>query len=365
MENIYILHVVGKMGSGGVESFILNIYNNIDRDKYKFGFVVHTKKKQVHDDLILSLGGELLRVPRLRFYNIISYIYHWVLLLLRNKKYTIIHGHMTSTAIIYGLIALIFRKKIIVHSHSTRTDHGVNKYIKNIFHFPLRYITKNRLACSQEAGLSTFGHRKNFTVINNAIDTQKYKFNIDKRTNLRNSYNINNRIVIGHVGRLNSIKRQSFILDIMHYLIYDLDRKDFYFLCVGEGPDLEKLKLKASKLKISDNVKFLGYQSNINDIMNAMDIIVFPSLYEGLPLVLVEAQCSGLMCVISENISNDVNLTNLIIRRSIESNEVVWGETVANINLSYSRNMYANLLNEREYDLHSLINKLSKYYESR
>lgn len=319
-EPIRILHVFARMDMGGAETFIMNVYRNIDREKIQFDFVVHTNDKCVYDDEILSLGGKIYRVPKYLGKNHMQYKKSWENFLKSHLKYKIIHGHVRSTAYIYLSIAKKFNLITIIHSHNTSSGKGIKSKIKDLFQYPIRYIADYFFACSNNAGKWLFGKKicnsNEFYIIKNAIDIEKFKFNNNIRNKIRNEFKIQDKqFVIGHVGRFHEQKNHIFLIDIFSCLLKE--RPDAILLLVGDGELRSTIENKVEKLGIAQSVIFTGVRPDVHKLFQAMDIFVFPSLYEGLGIVLIEAQASGLPCVVSNTIPEEAVLSENLKKISL------------------------------------------------
>lgn len=329
-QPIRILHVFGGMGRGGAETMAMNLYRNIDRSKVQFDFIVHTEKKCDYDDEINLLGGKIYRVPRYKGINHFIYRKQWIEFFREHPEYDIIHGHMRSTASIYLNIAKKYGLKTISHSHNSSSGKGISSIIKNIMQYKIKYIADYLFACSKSAGIWLYGKsrcdRENFFILNNAIEADKFKLNLEKRENIRNEFDINNKLVIGHIGRFHPQKNHEFLVEVFELI--NKKNKDSVLLLVGDGELRECINEKVKKLGLEDKVIFTGIRDDVDSLVQAMDVIVFPSLYEGLPLTLIEIQVSGLPCIASDTITKDVNITKSIEYMSLELNKDLWANKI-------------------------------------
>lgn len=360
-----VLHCFGKMDRGGAETYIMNIYRNINRDKIQFDFVVHTEDKCSYDDEILSMGGKIYRVPRYNGINLLKYIKAWEKLFRSNdKKWTIIHGHMFTTASIYLKIATKYKLTTIVHSHGTSTGKGITSKIKNCVQYPVRYIADYLLACSNSAGEWLYGNKVNnnekYIIINNAINAKEFSFNYKKRDLKRKELGVDNKFIIGHVGSFMAVKNHTMLIDIFHEI--RKENKDAVLLIVGDGPLRNKMEKKVRDLNLYDSVIFTGVRSDVSELFQIIDVLVFPSLYEGLPLTLIEAQASGVKCVVSDNITEEVKITENIEFLSLDNSLDYWSKQVLKYEEGYERkNTYIEICNSG-YDIKENVKWLEKFY---
>ena len=314
--NKRILHIVPNMNMGGLETFIMNVYRNIDRDKIQFDFLEHYKEESFYDKEINMLGGKVYHFTFRNDNNIFKYIFNLNNFFKNHKEYDVIHCHMESIGALIFLIAKIHGIKIrIGHAHTNSTSNNLKGYIKRITSLFFKYTTTTNLACSEEAGRYLYSNKK-ITVIPNGIDFDKFKFNKDIRVKLRNEYNLKNKFVIGHVGRMDNAKNQLFLIDVFYE--YQKSNKNAILILVGDGELKDAIISKISSLKIEDKVLLFGVRSNINEIYSMFDLFLFPSLFEGLGIVLIEAQINGLTVVASNNIPKSTRISDSIKYLSLE-----------------------------------------------
>lgn len=325
MQTIRVLHIVPNMQQGGIENFLMNIYRNIDREKVQFDFLVHYQKKYFFDDEIEKLGGKIYRLSVREDNNLIKYIHDLNKFFKEHNEYRIVHGHMASLGYFYLNAAKENGVPIrIAHSHGANYLKTLKGYTKS-FLFKLFKLPANIYwACSNEAGKFLFGKNTKFELIPNAINMKKFIYNIDIRSEVRNELNLNNKLVIGHVGRFNLQKNHSFILDIFNE-IHKINSNTVLIL-IGSGELEKNIKEKINKLKLNDDVKLLGIRNDVNRIYQAMDLFLMPSLFEGLPLTGVEAQASKLRCFFSDVITNEVKITNNIKFIPLSETPKKWAE---------------------------------------
>jgi len=365
---IRILQVFARMDRGGAESMIMNLYRNIDRSKLQFDFIVHTSEETAFDKEIESLGGKIYRIPRYTGRNHLEYKSSWNLFFKNNHKYKIIHGHVRSTASIYLKIAKKFGLTTIAHSHSTSNGNGFSSLIKDILQIPIKYNADYLFGASNKAGSWLFGQQAiendNFCILKNAIETEKYLFDKDIRNDKRSELGITNETVIGHIGSFKKVKNHSFLVDVF----YDYHKKspNSILVLVGDGRLKNKIQNKVNQYNLSNNVLFLGSRSDVNELLQIMDIFVFPSIYEGLPVTLIEAQAAGLKCIISDEITKEVEITNHISYLSVKEEPQTWSDKIKKIIRECNRkNDRKNMKKEvmgAGYDAQQVAIKLQNFY---
>lgn len=356
-----VLHIVGKMDRGGAETFVMNIYRNIDREAFKFDFLVHDKvqAKQDYSEEIKELGGKI-------FY--ISPISHFVRYLLdlysffKKSNHDVVHIHTYVQALFPLLFAKYFGKKVIVHSHSTQfTGHFFIKIIKYLLTRPLGRLSDYNCACGREAGEWLFGKsiakKQNYSIIINGINTNTFRYNEALRNEYREKLKFENKLVCGHVGRFEAQKNHRFLIDIFHQI--HKKNRDAVLLLIGRGTLEDEIKDKVNKLGLTSVVYFLGVRSDIVALMNAMDILVFPSLHEGLPVTLVEAQATGLPCLVSDTVSEEAKITKLC--KFIPLNDInQWVKTC--LAKQPERNDTLAQIDKAGYSISSSVEKLHNIY---
>lgn len=307
-----LLCLLSGMNAGGAETFLMKIYRNIDRDKYQFDFCINMKEKCFYEDEILSLGGRIYRIPsksenvkefKRRLFDIVN-----------TERYQYVL-RITSSAM--GFMDLKIAKtagaKVCCARSSNSSDGGSIKSI--IAHkigrmFYGRYVDK-AFAPSDLAAAYTFGKRKDVTILHNAIDTTLFHYSEDGRKQIREEFGFTeDDIVLGHVGRFTKQKNHAFLLDVFAR-IHDKNSR-YKLLLIGQGELENDLREKISCLHINNAVIFGGIRKDIPEIMSAMDVFVFPSLYEGMPNTVIEAQATGLTCIIADTITKEADITGLV-----------------------------------------------------
>lgn len=359
---IRVLQVLGRLDRGGAEMMIMNLYRNIDRKKIQFDFVIHTNEECDFSQEVYDLGGKIHNIPRYTGKNHLAYKKSWRELFEKYPEYKIVHGHMRSTASIYIKIAKKYGLNTIVHSHSTSSRGSrIEQLVKNILQIPIRYIADYYLACSLDAGKWLFGNniqdKSNFLIIKNAIDLNEFNYDSKIRQQIRKKYNIENKMVLGHVGNFTTAKNHLFLLDVFFEL--QKKRDDVILILIGDGELKEKIQKKISNLGIESKVIRLGSSGKVNNYLQAMDLFLFPSIFEGLGIAAIEAQATGLPCVISENIPNEVCITNLVRKISISSYDK-WVEYL--LMVEPKRVDCTNDIIENGYEIRSQVKKLQSFY---
>lgn len=367
--------VGGKLVNGGTENFLMNYYRNFNLDYIQVDFIIHGYEQGIHEDEIKKLGGQVFYVS-VRGDNIVKNNQELYNIFSQNN-YAIVHAHMNAMSAPVLRVAKQANIPIrIAHAHACYYqiyDHGLKKIIK----LGLNYTEKKLLpkfatelfACSKDSAMWLYGSKNisNAIIIPNAINTDIFKFSSKIRANIRQKYNIENKKVIGHVGRFDKQKNQIFLVKLLSILI----SKDpsYRLLLVGDGPKLDYIKNYAYKLNMLDYIIFTGNQSNVSDFLNSMDMFIMPSIYEGLGISLIEAQANGLYCLASSSIPQEVNITKNILFIDLKQDINIWINTItkffnsntSNINLR-ERILYSNKVKNAGYDIKEQATNLERIY---
>ncbi|MBD5456690.1 MAG: glycosyltransferase family 1 protein [Lachnospiraceae bacterium] len=368
-EPIRILHVLGNTQLGGAESRIMDLYRHLDRNRVQFDFLVHTEKKGYFDEEIDKLGGRIFRVPRFCIYNIFQYRKALKDFFKVHNKFKAVQGHITSTASIYLPIAKKAGIPItIAHARSAGVDKGVKGILTRMLRRNLSDKADYLFTCSKLAGISVFGNKavlEGRTVfVPNAIDSTAFDYNVKKREEMRRELNVENKYVLGHVGRFHYAKNHEYLLRIFAKLCEsEKEGREYALLLLGEGGGMEGMKALAKELGIEDKTYFLGNHSNIYDYYQAMDYFVYPSRYEGLPGTVIEAQSAGLTCLMSDTICEEVIVTDLVQTMSIQEDPGKWADHIR-VSSDYERKSHVREIQKAGFDVSAQAEIMMKFYES-
>lgn len=327
---IRVLHVVTYMGRGGLETMIMNYYRHMDRTKVQFDFLVHRSFRAEYDDEIESLGGRIFRLPRLIPWSP-SYTRALDTFFKNHPEYTIVHVHQDCLS----SVALRIAEKNgitvrIAHSHSSSQDRNIKYFIKLYYKSKIPRYATELFACGKDAGDWMFGGAS-YRIVNNAIDTRLYTYDPKRCKQVRSELGIpHEAFVVGHVGRFNTVKNHMYLVDVFA----EIKKKapDAFLLLVGEGDLRKEVEAKVERLGLTECVYFTGVRADVADLMQAMDCFVFPSLYEGVPLTLIEAQASGMLSLVSTGVPVECDKTGLVKRLSLQDSAETWAEQVLKFN---------------------------------
>lgn len=334
---IRVLHILDKISySSGVSNVILNYYFYMDHSKIQFDFLINepVKEKELYLK-IKNTGSQIFILSPLNMKNLYKYKKDLFLFFKNHSDYKIVHGHMPNLAFLYLKAAKKYNIPVrIIHCHTTRGGSTLKKRIRNDIckEFGLKHAT-HFFACSEEAGRYLVGKNQNKKIVylKNAIDTSKFKYSLEQRTRIRRELKLDTNFVLGHIGRFSSEKNHIFLLEIVEKLIRE--KMNIKLLLVGDG-ELKDEIIQITKNKGLENyVVFAGQQKDIGSYLSAMDLFVFPSFFEGTPVSVIEAQTNALYCLISDTITKEVKITELIEYVTISSVEV-WTKKIISLILS-------------------------------
>lgn len=322
---IRVLHSVSNMDRAGIETMLMNYYRHIDREKIQFDFLCNKKKKGAYDEEIIEMGGRVFRSPGLNPIRFFQYKKFMFDLFNENPEIKIVHSHNGEFA--YQSLYAAYKKGIkvrICHAHNTRIERNLKKPLKLLYKTQLKKVANNYWGCGINAIKFYFGKQivndKKYLVINNAIEVEKFVYNENLRNEIRKKMNLENKFVIGNVGRFMEQKNHKFILQIFKKILTVIPNASL--MLIGDGELLENIKNKAKELQINESILFLGNIENVNEMYQAMDVFLLPSLFEGLPVVGVEAQAAGLKCLFSDTITKEVAITENIKYLSLEKDSI-------------------------------------------
>ena len=363
LRPIRIAQMMTDMNYGGVEAVVMNFYRFIDKSKFQFDFFCFEGSLLPQKDEIEKLGGRIYIVPKL--FHPLCYI-KTVRKIFRDNNYKIVHCHMNTMGI-FAMYAA-YKEHIpirILHNHSM-INHFFSRseFKRNILKYVLRTFCKiypsHFCACSKAAGDWMYGKNFNYTIFNNGINVDRFKFNPEIRENVRAELGLHDKLVVGLVGRFCPPKNHIFLVEIFNNLLSL--HEDSVLLLIGEGELLDQIKLKVKQLNIEDKVIFLGKQNDTSKYYQAMDVFCLPSRYEGLPVVAVEAQCSGLPCLFSTYVSKESKILDSTEFLSYEDNLDKWSQALFEL-ANKQRVDGAEQVRKCNFDMQEEAKKLELYYQ--
>ena len=325
-EPVRILCVFGKLDCGGAETMCMNLYRKINKDRVQFDFVKHSAEKGAYEDEITQLGGRIFEAPEFKLSNIFFYMSWWKNHLEAHPEHKVIHGHFFTISKVYFKVAKKMGRVTVGHCHSANFQSGLRASLRRLAYKRTENYCDFCLACSGQSGKFFFPHRK-VTVVKNGIDADRFSFCEESRNRVRRELGIEQSFVVGVVGSINEVKNPFETLEIFKAVLKR--EPDAQLLWVGTGSLQEKVKEKVRKNGISDNVIFTGTRSDVNLLLQAMDCYIMPSLTEGLPVALIEAQAASLLCFCSDVITTEADITGLCSFLPLGSREL-WAEKILN-----------------------------------
>lgn len=365
MEPIRILQVVTIMNRGGLETMLMNYYRQIDRNEIQFDFMVHRDEMGHYDEEILSMGGRIYRMPKIRPGNYREYFRLLDEFFNKHPEYRVVHSHINENSSF--VLRAAKRAGVpcrIAHSHLSDLDID----FKLPFRLFARSVMKDKpnkyFACSQKAGQWLFGKKNSdsgkIIVLNNAVNVSEFEYDEETRNELRSMFGAQDKLVIGHIGRFNRQKNHGFLIDIFK-AIYD-NNPNSLLLLVGDGDLRPLIERKVMDLNLTSAVRFLGVRDDIPKLMQAMDLFLFPSLFEGLPVVMVEAQAAGLRCVVADSITRESDVTGRVEFFSLKDSPEMWAQKI--LAFSCHREDTSESMRANGYDTMTMAQWLTEYYKS-
>lgn len=365
-QPIRVAQVIGKWLGGGVESVVMNYYRNIDRTKIQFDFICDNDSTNIPYEEIESLGGKVILVPP--YQKIIKYQKE-LRKILKEGNYKIVHSHINTLSV----FPLYAAKKVgvpvrIAHSHSTTNK---KEWKRNLVKQVLRPFSKlfatDYFCCSELAGRWLFGNKAydsgKVCLVNNAIDLDKFKYNEKIRKNKRKELGIkDSTFVVGHIGRFVEQKNHRFLIEIFNEI--HKKNNDSLLLLAGQGPLMDEMKEKVHSLELNNYVIFLGQRKDANELYQAFDLFLLPSLYEGLPVVGVEAQASGNLCYLSNDMTKETKVLDSTVFMSLSNTPEEWAVEILKDSKNYKKHDTKEEVSKYGFNIEKEAKKLEKkYYE--
>lgn len=348
---VRMLHIVGSMSPSGIGNFIMNVYRNIDREKVQFDFIVHETREVSFEDEIRELGGRIYTATR----KSVSPIKNFTDIrnIVKQGNYRIVFRHTDTSTVAVDLLAAWMggAKERIAHSHSTSTP---NIKMHKLFQPMLNLLCTKRFACSDKAGKWLYGNQP-YEVIINAIRLDDFAYNEEVRAGMRKKEELEDSFVIGHIGNLLPVKNHLFMLDIMAELVKRQPNCRMIF--AGDGVMRQPIEEKRKELELEDKVILFGVRTDTAALLQAMDVFLFPSKYEGLPIAMVEAQCSGLPNLVSDVITSDVDVTPLVHKMSLEEPASAWAEKILELGADKRKEPDYELFAKKGFDIKQMVKR--------
>lgn len=365
MENnkpIRVLQMIASLYRGGSQSVVMNLYRNIDRAKVQFDFIIDHEEYNDYRSEIEELGGKIYVMPTFKGTNILEVKKAWNDFFTKHTEYKILHSHSRSYASIYLPIAKKYGITTIIHSHSTSNGNGLKSIIKNVMQYPLRYQADYYMACSKDSGKWLFGENiinsNKFFILNNAIDTKKFIFDGNIRKQYRKDFCIKNEKVFIQIGNYIKTKNHVFSIECFENLLKINDNCKLYFVGLG-GITQDEIANIIKNKKLQEKIIMLGVRDDVNKLLQMADCYLMPSIYEGISLAAIEAQASGIQCLLSDSVSKYVKITDNCKFLPLDSKQ--WVKEM-NDELYDRKNNYDYIV-DAGYDINVTANRLLNIYK--
>ncbi|MBQ9082377.1 MAG: glycosyltransferase family 1 protein [Clostridia bacterium] len=350
-----ILHVVTYMGRGGIETMLMNYYRHIDRTKLQFDFLVHRDFRADFDDEIEAMGGRIYRMPPM---NPLKRSYWKALdVFFRSHPYEIVHCHLNYKS---GIVLAAARRTgvpiRIAHAHTASMSAGWSKLARILMKPMIPFTATHYMACSRNAGNAIFG-KKSTMLLPNALDAATLRFDVQIRGQMRRALGLEQAYTLMHVGRFGSEKNHTFLLDAFAEVLKQ--EPDAKLLLAGDGELRAAMEERAAGLP-EGAVRFLGVRSDVPELMQAADVFVFPSLFEGLPVTMIEAQAAGLPCIKSASVTDECIVTDLVESLPAD-NPKAWADAILD-RKNTPRTDRVDEIRAHGYDITTAAEKLSRFY---
>lgn len=363
-EPIRVASVIGRFVGGGVEAVTINYYRNIDKNKVQLDFICDEDSTNIPYEEIERMGGKVIIIPSYSK----PFKYHKALKrVLKEGNYKIIHSNINTLSVFSLFAAKCAGVPVrIAHSHSTTNKKEKKKNLmKQVLRPFSKFFATNYMCCSELAGRWLFGDKEydkgNVYLLNNAIDLDKFKYDEKLRKKKRKELGIkDDTLVIGHIGRFVAQKNHTFLIDIFNE-IYKKNNNSILLLA-GQGPLMEDIKNKVKDLNLDDSVKFLGQRNDANELYQAFDVFLLPSLYEGLPVVGVEAQAAGLLCYLSDDMTKETKVLDITKFMSLNNTPEEWADNILDDVKKYKRIDTSKEMTAKNFNIKEEAKKLEEYY---
>lgn len=360
---IRVLVLDTVMDRGGAETMMMNYLRNMDRSKVILDFLVNRDYKADYEDEIEKLGGRIYRMCPMYPQYFGRYKREIREFLIEHPEYKIIHSNLEERS----YFALKEAKKLnipvrISHSHNAPKGFDIKSIVRYYFRARLIPQVTHMFTCGLEAGDWLYGVKNRDKVImqNNAIDAKAFEYNKELEEKAKKEFGLEGKFVIGHVGRFFPQKNHGFLIDIFNE-VYKRD-KDAVLVLVGGGELQDSIREKVQALGLQDAVKFLGVRSDVNYIMQAFDLFILPSLFEGLPVTMVEAQATGVKCIISDKVPSQCAITDNVEIIKLEDSLEHWAERILSYKNSYNKvSMYDEIV-EKKFDIKENAKWMENFY---
>lgn len=367
-EPIRILNLFTIMNRGGAETMVMNYYRTIDKNKIQFDFMVHRQERGAYDDEIEAMGGRIFRMCPIYPQNLFRYQQMLKKFFDNHSEYQILHSHMSELGYFAFKEAIKHNVPVrICHAHSS-PNFKIESFKEKLKVLPreilargMRKLSTDFFVCSKIAGDWLFGKKNEnkFIMMNNAVNASSFAYDKKTADKIKSEMKWKNKIVVGHVGRLIIPKNHTFLIDIFQQ--FHVKHPQSILVLVGDGDQRENICNKIKKLNLEDSIILLGFRSDTANLYKAFDIFVFPSLYEGLPVSLVEAQSAGLSCIVSDTISTQAKILSNYSILSLKDSPEIWVNEMEKHLHDKRENTIVNI-KKAKFDIYSNVEWLTNFY---
>lgn len=364
---IRVLHILHSMNRGGAEAMLMNYYRNINRELVQFDFLLTEQNHCQYEDEIVAMGGNVFRVPLLSFSNPLPYIKGVKFFLQNHPEYKIVHSHTSSKSAIPLWVAKTCGVPVrACHAHSSNSGSGVEGFVRGGLGVWLKRVATDFFACGIDAGRCWYGDKLvddgRVIIAPNAVDCEKYAFNEAVRITIRSKYGIkDSTIVLGMVARFHPVKNHLFALDVLKGLVSE--KQEVKLLLVGDGEMHQEIVEKINALNLSQYVILAGIVGDVYNYLQAMDIVLMPSFNEGLPVSIIEAQASGVKCILSTGVPKEVDVTGNVSFLPLSVDR--WAATIKAIDIDRRDPNAENKVKDAGYDIKYAAKALQHFYISK
>lgn len=365
-KKIRILQVTGSLRMGGLENVAMNIFRYADKDKYEFDFLVYGDKEEFFEREVRELGGRVYHISY-PHNNPVKYMREMRQIMKEHGPYDVVHSHSLFNS---GFVMAAAKKENIkiriAHGHSDRRKikqsffrESYNNFMRYLIN---KYVTK-RFACSSGAAMYLYGEKysSDCYIVNNGVDVKKFVFNVEERNKIRDELNLNGCKVVGHVGRLVNVKNQEKIIDVFSYA-YKQDRS-LRLVIAGDGELKVQLQSKIDSLGLHNVANLIGIRSDVSSLLSAFDVYMMPSFYEGVSVSLIEAQASGVPCLVSSQAASlETRLTECINMLDVNDSVELWGDNLLSLVNAERMICASEAIIEKGYNIPDIACKVLKWY---
>lgn len=355
-EPFRILNIISNLRKGGTEQFVMNYYRNVDRTKIQYDFLVLSNEKGIYEEEINNLGGRVYKIPSFKTDPVKNISQRTKFF--KNHQYDVVEIHAPNPMrFSYAKTAKKYGTKYVIY-HAHNTSNKPKTFLNRMAENQISKYCDYKFSCSGQAGKYVFG-MDDFTVIPNAIDVNTFAFNNELRKKIRHEFNVTDSLIVGHIGRLTEQKNHKFLINVFKELVR-LDEKA-RLLLIGDGELKSELKTIVKENGLQNNVIFLGVRQDTPALLSAMDVFVLPSLWEGLGIVGIEAQSSGLPCLFADTITEEICFTDNVDYLGLNEDPELWAAKILELSRR-GRNDTIPLIKSAGYDIHEQAEKMSDFY---